>query len=223
MQSPDEMVEGEKFDEKNIRRRVYDALNVLMAMNIIAKEKKARERPHPFSLTPYPFGLLCFWLALHLALLFSCAFARCSRACALAGSRWAKRRGVRADLRAPARAGHHLEGPPEHGGEQLGAAARGEAALRDAHREEEGVPAGAVRAAHRHAEPAAAQRRTHLHRGVRPRLHYILPECSTRYTPLYTIHYTPPYTRAKNVISPMFQLKISDINGAIEAGSHIQS
>lgn len=33
---------GEKFDEKNIRRRVYDALNVLMAMNIIAKEKKAR-------------------------------------------------------------------------------------------------------------------------------------------------------------------------------------
>lgn len=29
-----------KFDEKNIRRRVYDALNVLMAMDIIAKEKK---------------------------------------------------------------------------------------------------------------------------------------------------------------------------------------
>ena len=28
------------FDEKNIRRRVYDALNVLMAMNIITKEKK---------------------------------------------------------------------------------------------------------------------------------------------------------------------------------------
>ena len=28
------------FDEKNIRRRVYDALNVLMAMNIISKEKK---------------------------------------------------------------------------------------------------------------------------------------------------------------------------------------
>mmetsp|Transcript_303 Transcript_303/g.1012 ORF Transcript_303/g.1012 Transcript_303/m.1012 type:complete len:366 (+) Transcript_303:256-1353(+) len=28
------------YDEKNIRRRVYDALNVLMAMNIIAKEKK---------------------------------------------------------------------------------------------------------------------------------------------------------------------------------------
>eukprot|EP01117_Protostelium_nocturnum_P008646 TRINITY_DN3102_c0_g1_i2.p1 TRINITY_DN3102_c0_g1~~TRINITY_DN3102_c0_g1_i2.p1 ORF type:complete len:365 (+),score=128.59 TRINITY_DN3102_c0_g1_i2:165-1259(+) len=27
-------------DEKNIRRRVYDALNVLMAMNIIAKDKK---------------------------------------------------------------------------------------------------------------------------------------------------------------------------------------
>jgi hypothetical protein len=29
-----------KFDEKNIRRRVYDALNVLMAMDIIYKEKK---------------------------------------------------------------------------------------------------------------------------------------------------------------------------------------
>jgi transcription factor Dp len=28
------------FDQKNIRRRVYDALNVLMAMNIISKEKK---------------------------------------------------------------------------------------------------------------------------------------------------------------------------------------
>ena len=28
------------FDEKNIRRRVYDALNVLMAMDIIYKEKK---------------------------------------------------------------------------------------------------------------------------------------------------------------------------------------
>lgn len=29
------------IDEKNIRRRVYDALNVLMAMDIIAKDKKA--------------------------------------------------------------------------------------------------------------------------------------------------------------------------------------
>jgi transcription factor Dp-1 len=29
-----------KFDEKNIRRRVYDALNVLMAMDIIVKDKK---------------------------------------------------------------------------------------------------------------------------------------------------------------------------------------
>lgn len=29
-----------KYDEKNIRRRVYDALNVLMAMDIISKEKK---------------------------------------------------------------------------------------------------------------------------------------------------------------------------------------
>lgn len=28
------------YDEKNIRRRVYDALNVLMAMNIISKDKK---------------------------------------------------------------------------------------------------------------------------------------------------------------------------------------
>ena len=31
---------GANYDEKNIRRRVYDALNVLMAMDIIAKEKK---------------------------------------------------------------------------------------------------------------------------------------------------------------------------------------
>lgn len=30
----------QQFDEKNIRRRVYDALNVLMAMDIISKEKK---------------------------------------------------------------------------------------------------------------------------------------------------------------------------------------
>uniref|UniRef100_S4RL93 E2F/DP family winged-helix DNA-binding domain-containing protein n=1 Tax=Petromyzon marinus TaxID=7757 RepID=S4RL93_PETMA len=28
------------YDQKNIRRRVYDALNVLMAMNIISKERK---------------------------------------------------------------------------------------------------------------------------------------------------------------------------------------
>eukprot|EP00192_Tetraselmis_astigmatica_P007739 CAMPEP_0117664774 /NCGR_PEP_ID=MMETSP0804-20121206/9421_1 /TAXON_ID=1074897 /ORGANISM="Tetraselmis astigmatica, Strain CCMP880" /LENGTH=696 /DNA_ID=CAMNT_0005472073 /DNA_START=148 /DNA_END=2239 /DNA_ORIENTATION=- len=31
---------GAQYDEKNIRRRVYDALNVLMAMEIIQKEKK---------------------------------------------------------------------------------------------------------------------------------------------------------------------------------------
>ena len=31
---------GTTFDQKNIRRRVYDALNVLMAMDIISKEKK---------------------------------------------------------------------------------------------------------------------------------------------------------------------------------------
>lgn len=31
---------GHSYDQKNIRRRVYDALNVLMAMNIISKEKK---------------------------------------------------------------------------------------------------------------------------------------------------------------------------------------
>jgi len=31
---------GGRVDSKNIRRRVYDALNVLMAMNIIEKEKK---------------------------------------------------------------------------------------------------------------------------------------------------------------------------------------
>ncbi|XP_071501333.1 transcription factor Dp-1-like [Diadema antillarum] len=32
--------EQHQYDQKNIRRRVYDALNVLMAMNIISKEKK---------------------------------------------------------------------------------------------------------------------------------------------------------------------------------------
>ena len=31
---------AKSFDEKNVRRRVYDALNVLLAMDIIAKEKK---------------------------------------------------------------------------------------------------------------------------------------------------------------------------------------
>lgn len=31
---------SEPFDQKNIRRRVYDALNVLMAINVISKEKK---------------------------------------------------------------------------------------------------------------------------------------------------------------------------------------
>ncbi|XP_028405613.1 transcription factor Dp-1-like isoform X2 [Dendronephthya gigantea] len=34
------MSQAEQYDQKNIRRRVYDALNVLMAMNIISKEKK---------------------------------------------------------------------------------------------------------------------------------------------------------------------------------------
>eukprot|EP00936_MAST-01D_sp_MAST-1D-sp1_P002249 g2249.t1 len=33
-------VHPKRYDEKNIRRRVYDALNVLMAMDIISKEKK---------------------------------------------------------------------------------------------------------------------------------------------------------------------------------------
>ncbi len=39
--SPRKQHQHTKFDEKNIRRRVYDALNVLMAMNIIIKDKKA--------------------------------------------------------------------------------------------------------------------------------------------------------------------------------------
>ena len=37
---PDSFISKEKYDEKNIRRRVYDALNVLMAMEIIVKDKK---------------------------------------------------------------------------------------------------------------------------------------------------------------------------------------
>ncbi|CAJ2652002.1 unnamed protein product [Trifolium pratense] len=43
--SPDQ----QQYDEKNIRRRVYDALNVLMAMDIISKDKKEiqwRGLPH---------------------------------------------------------------------------------------------------------------------------------------------------------------------------------
>lgn len=36
VQAPDQ----QQYDEKNIRRRVYDALNVLMAMDIISKDKK---------------------------------------------------------------------------------------------------------------------------------------------------------------------------------------
>jgi len=34
------MIGRKAYDEKNIRRRVYDALNVLMAMGIISKDKK---------------------------------------------------------------------------------------------------------------------------------------------------------------------------------------
>ncbi|KAK8999785.1 hypothetical protein V6N11_065282 [Hibiscus sabdariffa] len=34
---------SQQYDEKNIRRRVYDALNVLMAMDIISKDKKEIE------------------------------------------------------------------------------------------------------------------------------------------------------------------------------------
>ncbi|XP_071709461.1 transcription factor-like protein DPB [Rutidosis leptorrhynchoides] len=35
-----EVPDQKQYDEKNIRRRVYDALNVLMAMDIISKDKK---------------------------------------------------------------------------------------------------------------------------------------------------------------------------------------
>lgn len=31
-----------KFDERNVRRRVYDALNVLMAVGVISKDKSAK-------------------------------------------------------------------------------------------------------------------------------------------------------------------------------------
>ncbi|CDW58490.1 transcription factor Dp 1 [Trichuris trichiura] len=40
MPSPPSSHEQQMYDQKNIRRRVYDALNVLMAMNIVSKEKK---------------------------------------------------------------------------------------------------------------------------------------------------------------------------------------
>lgn len=34
------LLKQQQYDEKNIRRRVYDALNVLMALDIISKDKK---------------------------------------------------------------------------------------------------------------------------------------------------------------------------------------
>ncbi|XP_062201320.1 transcription factor-like protein DPB [Phragmites australis] len=41
LESPDpDNPSAQQYDEKNIRRRVYDALNVLMAMEIISKDKK---------------------------------------------------------------------------------------------------------------------------------------------------------------------------------------
>ncbi|XP_062209922.1 transcription factor-like protein DPB isoform X2 [Phragmites australis] len=41
IESPDpDNPNAQQYDEKNIRRRVYDALNVLMAMDIISKDKK---------------------------------------------------------------------------------------------------------------------------------------------------------------------------------------
>lgn len=40
IQSCNQTTETANCDQKNIRRRVYDALNVLMAMNIILKDKK---------------------------------------------------------------------------------------------------------------------------------------------------------------------------------------
>ena len=41
-QGPPSVSKGDtkQYDEKNIRRRVYDALNVLMALDVISKEKK---------------------------------------------------------------------------------------------------------------------------------------------------------------------------------------
>jgi hypothetical protein len=38
--SSSNLFESLSYDQKNVRRRVYDALNVLMAMDIISKEKK---------------------------------------------------------------------------------------------------------------------------------------------------------------------------------------
>lgn len=39
-EAKDQPINPASYDQKNIRRRVYDALNVLMAMNIISKDKK---------------------------------------------------------------------------------------------------------------------------------------------------------------------------------------
>lgn len=45
--------DGQQYDQKNIRRRVYDALNVLMAMNIISKDKKKKSGGWVYLLTAY--------------------------------------------------------------------------------------------------------------------------------------------------------------------------
>ena len=43
--NPENLEETDQvYDEKNIRRRVYDALNVLMALNIITKQKNVSNR-----------------------------------------------------------------------------------------------------------------------------------------------------------------------------------
>ena len=41
IQSQESSGNGKPHNEKNIRRRVYDALNVLMAMNVITKKRKS--------------------------------------------------------------------------------------------------------------------------------------------------------------------------------------
>lgn len=49
---------NEQFDEKNIRRRVYDAFNVLIAIDVIAKDKKEiRWRGFPITKTEQAKGL----------------------------------------------------------------------------------------------------------------------------------------------------------------------
>lgn len=62
-EAKDQPINPASYDQKNIRRRVYDALNVLMAMNIISKDKKEiRWIGLPANSAQVNFYLVCFYI-----------------------------------------------------------------------------------------------------------------------------------------------------------------